>query len=53
MWINLQFFVHEHGFSYATGRILELLSYLSCTTAAIWYVDTYDYYEKPPERWIY
>ncbi len=41
-------FVRDHGFPYSSRRIQDLMTELQSSTAAIWFVDTHDYYLHEP-----
>jgi len=43
LWENCVRLVSNHGFPYATKEIKELTNTLQSSTAAIWYIDVYDY----------
>jgi len=44
LWVNMQRFVKDHGFPYATHRVKDLMTTLQSSTSAIWYNYLYDYY---------
>ncbi len=44
MWRHMQVFVRDHGFPYSTYKIQDLMTQLDSSTAAIWFIDVYDYY---------
>ncbi len=44
MWRHMQVFVRDHGFPYSTYKIQDLMTQLESSTAAIWFIDVYDYY---------
>ncbi len=46
LWADMQRFMAANGTPYATRSILDLMTQLSSATAAIWYLDVYDYFAK-------
>ncbi len=47
LWSGVQSFVRDHGLMYSSQRIQDLSTRLASSTAAIWYLDTYDALEGP------
>ena len=45
MWCDMERFVRDRGFLYATKRIKYLLTQLQSSTAAVWFLDVHDYYD--------
>ncbi len=45
LWGSMQAFVESNGAPYSTVRIHNLMTQLPSATAAIWFIDVYDYYE--------
>ncbi len=43
LWGGVQAFVRDHGFPYSSQRIQDLSTLLLSSTAAIWFIDVYDY----------
>ena len=48
LWADMQNFVEEQGFRYATKNIKYVLTELQSSTAAIWFLDVLDYYKQSP-----
>ncbi len=46
LWADMQRFLAANGTPYATRSIQDLMTQLSSATAAIWFVDVYDYFAK-------
>ncbi len=44
LWSDMQRFLAHNGAPYSTVRIQDLMTQLQSSTAAIWYIDVYDYY---------
>ncbi len=44
LWADMQRFVAAHGAAYSSVRIQDLMTQLPSATAAIWYIDVYDYF---------
>ncbi|MBN1899331.1 MAG: OmpA family protein [Spirochaetes bacterium] len=44
LWSDMQKFVKDHGFPYATHQVKDLMTTLQSSTSAIWYNYLYDYY---------
>ncbi len=44
LWLNLQLFITDFGFPYASQAISNLTTTLPSSTAAIWYLDAYDHF---------
>ena len=43
---DMQIFVRNHGFMYATKRIKHVLTQLQSSTAAVWYLEVCHYYHE-------
>ncbi len=55
LWAKMQHFVRDHDFPYSSQRIHNLSTQLQSSTAAIWFIDVYDYvrgdhghFDRPP-----
>ncbi len=49
LWVDMQRFVRDNGqdgFPYSSVRIPHLMTRLPSSTAAIWFIDVYDYYQS-------
>ncbi len=46
MWVDAQRFTRDHGFPYSSQRIHNLSTRLSSSTAIIWFIDVYHYFES-------
>ncbi len=46
MWADMQIFVQDNGFPYASERIQDLSTLLESSTAIVWFMDVYDYYHS-------
>ncbi len=46
LWAGVQAYVAEWGFPYSSQRIQDLSTQLSSSTAAIWFIDVYDYLQR-------
>ncbi len=44
LWADMQRFLNDHGLPYSTVPIHNLMTELPSATAAIWYIDVFDYY---------
>ncbi len=44
LWSEMQRFVRDHGAPYSSISIKNVMTELESSTAAIWYIDVYDYY---------
>ncbi len=51
LWAGVQDFVRDHSFMYSSQRIQDLSTRLASSTAAIWYLDTYDALEDRVPDW--
>ncbi len=45
LWSVMQDFTRENGAPYSTVRIQDLMTQLPSATAAIWFIDVFDYYD--------
>ena len=46
LWTSMQRFIADHGFSYASERIPNLMTQLQSATSAIWYIEVCDRYGR-------
>ncbi len=46
LWADAQRFIQDHGFPYSSQRIPNLSTLLLSSTAVIWFMDVYEYFEK-------
>ncbi len=49
LYRGMQDFVRDHGFAYSSERIQDLSTRLSSSTAAIWFIDLYQYLQSIDE----
>ncbi len=45
LWASMQRFLADNGVPYSSIRIQDVMTELPSATAAIWFIDVYDYYE--------
>ncbi len=46
LWLEMQRFVRDNGFPYSSLNISDVMTVLESSTAAIWYVDVFEDYER-------
>ncbi len=49
LWAGVQDFVIDHEFPYSSQRIIDLSTLLNSSTAIIWFIDTYDQFNRHPK----
>jgi len=49
LWREMQVYVNRFGLPYSSLEIQDLFSTFECTVSAVWFLQTYQYYQQHPE----